>query len=539
MSSIWSSLSGVRTHQLMLDVIGNNLANANTTGFKASRVSFADMMSQTLRSATSSTENVGGKNPLQIGLGVEVGGIIRDFAQGGLQDTGNPLDLAMDGSGFLVVNDGTNMVYLRSSTFAVDADNYLVDSVTGYRALSVDNEAIDIPYDVQIPAQMTTALSLTGNLSADADIPSTQVIATISALEVGGVAADASTGLNTLDTLGTAYVDGDTIEITGTDRDGNSIPMVTFTYGAGNDGTTLGELATAVTNAFSGEATCTIGTDGKLLLSATDDGEASFTVGMANGAANGVDWSQHSFFVQNVGADGGVRKTSIITYDSRGKAHILTCTFTRRNEREWDMIAEMNDDSGTLTKSTIDGIRFNADGSFNSVSGGGADAMQITIDYGTAAELQTIDLDLGTAQSFDGLSLFGGTSTAAATGQNGYTAGTLQAISIGQDGMIQGTYSNGQTREVSQLLVATFDNPEGLSSVGRGIWKSTVNSGDAVLGSAMSGRAGAIASAVLEGSNVESAQELTKLIIAQNGFQLSTRAMAVSNRIIQELANVI
>ena len=539
MSSIWSSLSGIRTHQLMLDVIGNNLANANTTGFKASRVSFADMMSQTLRSATSSTEGVGGKNPLQIGLGVEVGGIIRDFAQGGLQDTGNPLDLAMDGSGFLVVSDGTNMVYLRSSTFAVDADNYLVDSVTGYRALSVDNEAIDIPYDVQIPAQMTTELSLTGNLSADADIPSTQVLATISALETGGVAADASTGLNVMDTLGTAYVDGDTIEIAGTDRDGNAIPMATFTYGAGNDGTTLGELATAITNAFGGEATCTVGADGKLLLSAAVDGESSFTVGLANGTANGVDWSQHSFFVQTDGADGGQRKTSIITYDSRGKAHILTCTFTRRNDQEWDMAAELSDDDGTLTKSTINGIRFNPDGSFNSVSGGGADAMQIVIDYGAAVELQTIDLHLGTAQSFDGLSLFGGSSTAAATGQNGYTAGTLQAISIGQDGMIQGTYSNGQTREVSQLLVATFDNPEGLSSAGRGVWKSTVNSGEAVLGSAMTGRAGAIASAVLEGSNVDSAQELTKLIIAQNGFQLSTRTMAVSNRIIQELANVI
>ena len=539
MSSIWSSLSGVRTHQFMLDVVGNNLANANTTGFKASAVSFADMMSQTLRPATAATENVGGKNPMQVGLGVQVGGVVRDFSQGGLQDTGNPLDLAVDGQGFIVLHDGTRMVFTRSSSFTVDANSNLVDSVTGYRLLNVDSESIRIPYDTQIPAQKTSLINMTGNLSADADIPMTESLASVSPFLSGGVAADGATELNAIDTLLAPYTDGDTIEISGTGANGSAITTAVFTYGAGNDGTTLGDLRDVVTSAFGGEATCDIDASGNLTLTATEDGDSALSVSLSNGGANGVDWSQHSFYVQTNGTDGSTRKTSIIFYDSLGKAHILTGTFQRVSEREWDMAAEMNDDSGVLTKNTISGVRFNTDGSFNSVSGGGADAQQILIDFGSSAEPQTIDIGLGTAGQFNGLTLFGGSASAAATHQDGFTAGTLKSISIGQDGMIQGIYTNGQLREISQLLVATFDNPEGLESLGQSVWSTTVNSGDPVLGTAMSGRAGSIASAVLEGSNVESAKELTKLIIAQYGFQLSTRAMAVGNRIIQELANVI
>ena len=156
-----------------------------------------------------------------------------------------------------------------------------------------------------------------------------------------------------------------------------------------------------------------------------------------------------------------------------------------------------------------------------------------------SAETQAIDLEFGTSGKFDGITTFGGVSNAAVTKQNGYTAGTLSSLSIGRDGTIDGIYTNGQLRALSKIMMATFDNPAGLESVGDGIWAATVNSGDAVLGPAKSGRAGAISSSALEGSNVQSAEELTKLIIAQYGFQLSTRAMSVSNRIINELANII
>jgi len=539
MSSVWASLSGIRSHQFMLDVIGNNLANANTPGFKASHVNFAEMMNQTLRPAASGTESLGGTNPVQIGLGVQVGTVTRDFTQGGLQDTGNPLDLAIDGRGFMVVHDGSRMVFKRTSTFGIDSDNNLVDTVTGYRLLNVDNEPVTIPYDEQIPAQQTRTISIAGNLSTAADVPSTEVLISTSAFTSGGSPATSATDLNALDATSSAYSDGDTILITGTDVAGDAITPVTFTYGAGNDGTTIGDLIDAINSAFSGEATCSLDSDGNLLLTADEQGDASLSLTIANDAGSGVtDWDSHALYVQTDGSDGGARRISASIYDSRGMAHVLTLTFERAGEREWNMVAQLGDEDGTLISDRVDGIRFNTDGSFNSVVGGSG-AQQIVIDYGGAAEQQTISLWFGSAGSFDGLTAFGGPSTAAVTDQDGYAAGTLKSFSIGRDGMIEGVYTNGQRRDLAQILVATFDNPEGLENVGQGVWAATINSGDPVFGTALTGRAGGIVSAVLEASNVESAEELTRLIIAQHGFQLSTRAMAVSNRIIQELATVI
>lgn len=540
MSSVWSSLSGIRSHQFMLDVIGNNLANANTPGFKASHVNFAEMMSQTLRPASSGTDSIGGTNPVQIGLGVEVGTVSRDFSQGGLQDTGNPLDLAMDGEGFLVLNDGSRNVFTRTSTFGIDSENCLVDSVTGYRLMDVNNEAIIIPYNEQVPASATTTIEITGNLSTEAALPVAEVLSSLAEFTAGGSAATSATELNALDSTTAAYSDGDEITITGTAKDGSAITPVTFTYGAGNDGTTLGDLVSAIDGAFGSEATASLDTDGNLLLTGAETGAADFSLTLSNSSGSGTtNWSGHAMTIHTNGVDGGTRRISANVYDSRGMSHVVTLTFMRSAEREWDLSATMDSSEGTLTTSTIEDIRFNTDGSFNSAAGGGSTSQQLQIDFGGAADNQTITLNFGTSGSFDGITAFGGPSTAAATDQDGYSAGTLKSFTIGRDGTIQGAYTNGQNQDLTQIRVATFDNPEGLENMGQGCWASTINSGDAVYGTALAGRAGGIMSAGLEASNVQSAEELTRLIIAQHGFQLSTRAMAVSNQIVQQLANVI
>lgn len=541
MSSIWSSLSGIRAHQFMLDVIGNNLANADTTGFKASRVTFSEMMNQTLRPAASGTDTLGGTNPVQVGLGVEVGQITRDFTQGRLQDTGNPLDLSIDGNGFMVLNDGTRNVFSRSTTYSLDAGSYLVDSVTGYRVMATTNQSIQIPYNEQIPAQKTTTVDLAGNLSTSLSVPTTEEMGTIAALRTTSGAAVGTTDLNDLTTNGANYVAGDTIVITGTKADGTALTPVTFTYGATNDGTTVADLIDAMNSAYGASATASLDASGNILLTAAHSGPASLSVNLADGAGNtgGTDWVQHAFYVQTEGADGGSHNISSTVYDSRGDAHILTFTFTRVDEREWTMNTVMSDTTGTLTKSNITNIRFNKDGSYNSIGATGLDAQKVIIDYGSAAESQSITINLGSSGKFNGLTLFGGTSTAASMSQDGFAPGTLKSFSIGRDGMIQGMYTNGQRRDLSQIKVATFDNPEGLETLGHGMWVNSVNSGDPIYGTAMAGRAGAIVAATLEGSNVESASELTKLIVAQHGFQMSTRAMSVSSRTLQELAQVI
>src|SRR5207247_144492 len=121
-------------NQEMLNVIGNNLANSNTTGYKAQSVNFADLIYQNLTDGTSASGNsVGGTNPIQIGSGARVASISANLQQGSLQSTGNALDLALQGNGFFCARNGAAINYTRAGSFGVDADNYLVDPSTGYR----------------------------------------------------------------------------------------------------------------------------------------------------------------------------------------------------------------------------------------------------------------------------------------------------------------------------------------------------------------------------------------------------------------------
>ena len=175
-----AGVSGLQAHQTMLDVTGNNLANVNTTAYKSSRVSFAELLGQTLQPATQPTGNTGGTNPVQFGTGVGVAAITPSMGQGNVVNTGNPLDMAIEGNGYFVVNDGERDLCTRAGTFGVDAAGYLVNSSSGYRVqrLGGTGEAdgfqipgdggIRVPYDVALPAQMTSEITITGNVSSDA-----------------------------------------------------------------------------------------------------------------------------------------------------------------------------------------------------------------------------------------------------------------------------------------------------------------------------------------------------------------------------------
>ncbi len=132
-----SGVTGLLANQKMLDVAGNNLANINTTAFKASRVNFSALLGQTLAQASQPTGTIGGTNPEQIGSGVGVTSITPDTGQGSIVDTGNDLDMAIDGSGYFVVSDGGGDEYTRAGTFGVDANGFLVDTATGYRVQRV------------------------------------------------------------------------------------------------------------------------------------------------------------------------------------------------------------------------------------------------------------------------------------------------------------------------------------------------------------------------------------------------------------------
>ena len=146
-SAFFTAASGLRNHQLRIDVIANNLANINTAGYKASSVIFSDVLSQTLRGASAPTDNLGGTNPKQIGLGMQVAAIHNLMQQSALENTARQTDFAINGAGFFIVTDGSENYYTRAGDFNLDKNGMLITGegyrVQGYNQLNDDGTAID------------------------------------------------------------------------------------------------------------------------------------------------------------------------------------------------------------------------------------------------------------------------------------------------------------------------------------------------------------------------------------------------------------
>ncbi|SFP07658.1 flagellar basal body rod protein FlgG [Salibacterium halotolerans] len=150
LASMYSSISGMKNHQQMLDVTSNNIANVNTYGYKKGRATFKDMISQQIQGATAPGDDMGGSNPMQVGLGTQMGSIDTVHTQGSLQNTGRSLDLGISGDGFFRVGDGTNDFYTRAGNFYLDQDGNMVNSDGYYVLDDSDNGAqINIPVDAQ------------------------------------------------------------------------------------------------------------------------------------------------------------------------------------------------------------------------------------------------------------------------------------------------------------------------------------------------------------------------------------------------------
>ncbi len=188
MSSFISALGGLRANQSWIDVIGNNLANTNTPGFKSSRALFSDLLSVTLRSGTAPEGNLGGVNPLQVGLGVQLSSIDRNLAQGALNVTGRTLDLALLGNGYFAVDDGKETLYTRVGSFGLDAEGNMVDQRTGYRVLSASGQTFQIDTTAVLPPQITSQIGFTGNLPAVVTGPLAEVLTSSSSFSEGTAA---------------------------------------------------------------------------------------------------------------------------------------------------------------------------------------------------------------------------------------------------------------------------------------------------------------------------------------------------------------
>ncbi len=553
-----SGVTGLQAHQQMLDVAGNNLANVNTTAFKSSRILFSELLSQTIRKASQPTTNTGGTNPVQMGSGVGVSGITPNMSQGNIVNTGNPLDMAIEGEGYFVLTDGQQDVYTRAGAFAVDQSSVLVDPATGYRVQRIGSEGeadgfqvagdsdMRVPYDVAMAATATSDVTVAGNLSSDSalSVAQTNVLASNSSFTTSnGTVAAGTAELDTLDqftagTLGTA-----TITVSGYDHAGNALTDATPLSITAT--TTLDDVLAHINSVLGTSGTATL-VNGKIRVTDADNGYSLSDVRLAFANTGGTAaLEMPSYFeVTTVGGE-EVKNVNITVYDSQGGQHVLSGAFVRTDTpNSWDMI--LTSITGNVQELTVDnrrikGIEFNArDGSYAGLNGTIADTSQFTVTFAhDAVNPQTIDISMGAIGQMDGLTQFAGNSTAVAREQDGYSAGRLSTVSVNKEGLLIGAFSNGVKKNIGALQIALFQNTSGLENIGGNYVIPSANSGGSVATQALTGGAGIVHGGSLEKSNADTATEFVNLINAQNGFQANARTIRVATDILQELATLI
>ncbi len=551
-NALLAGVSGMKAHQQMIDVAGNNLANLNTIGFKSSRITFSDLLSQTVREASQPTSTVGGINPMQVGSGAAVASIDKDMSQGTLINTGQALDMAIEGEGYFVLNDGTKNAFTRVGTFGVDSNYYLVDPVTGYLVQrqgvvgvsdgfqTTGNNAIRIPYDVALPAKATTTVSYNGNLSADQSSVSTHTLRLGSAFTVGGAAAVGTTEIDKLEQFTGGELGGaetGTITITGAQRDGTTIGSVSFNVA---ETTTLQDLLDELNLSalFGDDSTATL-ENGEIFLKDKTSGYSQTNVNMVwSSATTKVLALPYHFQLETPGGN-LTQDTTITVYDSLGTAHIINASFVRTDDaRTWDLVIKDVSGDVKLADRRIETIEFQTTGAYGGL--GGTDTATFTLDFVTdGSGSRTVTVNLGTEGKLDGLTQFGQDSTAAGSGQDGYTWGKLLSMSAGTEGTLTGLFTNGIRKDIAQMTMAVFQNPSGLKSMGNNYYESSANSGTALYTKGAANGCGKIRGGMLESANVDVAAQFVQLIQAQNGFQANARTIRVSTEMLRELTNLI
>jgi flagellar hook protein FlgE len=428
--ALGTARSGLVATGAALSVIGNNIANVNTVGFKGSRTEFADLLSA----------QGGGGSAGKIGLGTRIGNISASFTQGNIESTGRPTDLAIEGNGFFVIGTGDGNVFTRAGNFSLDNTGKLVTfqglPVQGF-ALNDLGTAVGAPLDITVTGASSQPLAtslaqLKSNLRADSPL-------------VNGGVFDPTT-------FDTAYA------------------------------------------------------------------TSNFT-------------------------------TSINVFDSLGAQHTLNFFFTRTAENAWAYNVGVDaGDTGNGLPGELEIIGngdlvFNTDGSLQAFN----ENTPVTVTF-TGASAQTIALDLGTpnpdiianpGEGIDGITQFAGPSAVGFQSQNGFGAGQLLSLEFSEGGIVTGVFDNGQTRPLFQLALANFVAPDGLTPLGNGMYRESVDSGSPAIGTPQSGGLGTIVSGAVELSNVAIAQEFIDLISTQRSFQANARVITSSDTLLNDLINIV
>jgi flagellar hook protein FlgE len=423
--SFQQALSGLNAAAKNLDVIGNNVANANTVGFKIGQAQFADVFAASLAGSGSSP----------VGLGTKLATVVQQFTQGNITATNNPLDIAINGGGFFRLSDEAGAItYARNGQFQLDKDGFIVTS---------------------------SGLRLTG-------YPATS---------------------NGLITTGAA---GD-LQISAVDIS----PQAT--------------------------GTSTLGAQGVVAELNLDSREPAL--------AGAFDFTDPATFT---------RSTALTVYDSLGSPHTYNLYFVKTAVNEWDVFstltnpAEVTADLSTGGTTPLGTLVFDTSGQIDTTATTLPFSQSVlAADLGTGAAALTFEVDFG------GTTQFGGAFGVNSLTQDGFSLGKLSGFSAGDDGIIVGRYTNGQSKNLGQVVLASFRNPQGLQPIGNNQWVDTSASGEALLGEpGSSGAFGPLQSSAVEDSNVDLTAELVNMITAQRVYQANAQTIKTQDAVLQTLVSL-
>lgn len=494
-------LSGLTAESTALSAIANNLSNQNTTGYKDSSVLFSDLFYQNLGTT-------GSGDPIQVGAGTEVGSLPSLFTQGSVSATGVPTDVAIQGAGFFSVENSSGSIsYTRAGDFSVDKNNYLVTSdgqqVLGYPAVNgvVNTGGGIVP--LQLGAGTISPPSATGNVELTTNLNA-----------AGGIGSTYSTPVTIYDSLGSAHTLTATFSNTGPNTWSYSLAVPPADLNSVNGVAPTGILSTGSLT-FNGSGTL-IGDSG---------GPGTPTYGATN--------------VGN-GTVSGLAATSTTAAQ--------TITMTATSATTFSVVGSV---SGALGTATV-GVPFTSPQLNCTINAGSTafatgDTITVPTTPVSLADVTAIPItgfaDGATNQTFNWNVLSGktplltqvaATSSTTSIGQDGNSSGSLASFTIGSDGTITGSFTNGQTQALGQLSLANFANENGLQLQGSTDYTPTLASGPAVVGIPGAGGLGSISGGSLELSNVDIATEFANLIVAQRGFEADAKAVTTFDQITQD-----
>lgn len=553
-SALNTSLGGLSLNETSIDVLGNNIANAGTNGFKASNVLFTTQLSRTLSVGSRPTTSNGGTNPRQVGLGALSASIRKDFTQGSVTNSTSPSDLAIQGDGFFILDSPDGQVYSRNGNFELNSQSLLTNQsgfkVQGYGVDEDFNLVTTTLTDIQIPlgdlnvAQATQNVEIGGALLPTGVIGTQGSILTSDALTDAGNADAAITGSTLLTdveaTIGTPlFTVGETLEFTPS-KGGRSLDPMTLQVTA---------LTTAADFADFLDRTLGIQNGGGVPNDATTGAQPGVTINGGafeivgnSGTVNDIavtignitsDGATVSMpFTKSASANGESAITDFVIFDSLGEPVTMKMTSVLESRSSNNTIfryflesADDNDGDIAVSKGTI---TFDSNGNVTNYTPNTFGISRVN----TAADEMDVTIDLS---NISGISSASAGSTLKLTLQDGSDPGTLASFVIDETGIINGVFDNGIIRTLGQITLSRFSNPQGLLEFGNSTFQEGVSSGPPFLVTPGNFGAGTIRAGSIELSNTDVGRSLVDLIVASTNYRGNARVISSVQQLVDEL----